>query len=264
MEKRLQSSCINLIKRSQEKSLSVAQIHRTLRPKYPRLTKNQVKNSLREAINTDRDLRRIGQPSKFNILPNKGGNGFRYIGGGETTRKGTGPYRDIARILDSDSKKVTKIFGAPHLNSFDVHAGKSSRGRWGRPDLIVALYRTVGSARPFSLHSIEFEGRGKFSPANVAQTFFSGKGANMCWLLFDSADWPKNSRQRRENPDALRVREFAKELGVGLIYYKTLGHVGGWFVLEPAKHQRPGKIDKKALKHLFDGETKVEKVVSRK
>ena len=159
-------------------------------------------------------------------------------------------------MIDGDARNITAIFGAPHLNSFDVHAGKSGRGRWGRPDVVVALYKSMGSSRPFAIHAIEYEGKGGFSPANVAQAHFGGSGADKCWLLFDSRDWPKNSAQRRENPSAERVRDFAKKLGVGLIYYRNLSRSGDWFVLEPAKRQKRVKQDREALRHLFEGEAK--------
>jgi len=197
--------------------------------------KAQVKKTLRDVVKIDARLRKEGRPERYLIAANKGGNAFRFTGGGETTRKDTGPYRDIAKVIDADSKNITKIFGAPHLNSFDVHAGKSGRGRWGRPDVIVALYRGVGSSRPFSLHAIEYEGKGGFSPANVAQAYFGGSGADKCWLLFDSRDWSRNATERSNNPSAERVKRFAEELGVGLIYYRKLARGAGWFRLLDAK-----------------------------
>lgn len=255
----LRTRVVNLIRKSPQKSLSVSQIFKILNPKFPKLTKNQIKNSLVEVVKIEEQRLKQGKPPKYFISPNKGGNAFRFTAGGETTKKGTGPYRDIAKVIDSDSKNITSIFGAPHLNSFDVHAGKSGRGKWGRPDVIVALYKSTGSSRPFSLHAIEYEGRGGFSPANVAQAHFGGSGADMCWLLFDSRDWPKNSAQRRENPSAQRVRDFAKKLGVGLIYYRNLSRSGDWFLLEPAKKQKRISQEREALRHLFEGEIKKNK-----
>ena len=58
------------------------------------------------------------------------------------------PLQQWDTVIDGDSRNITAIFGAPHLNSFDVHAGKSGRGRWGRPDVIVTLYKSMGSSRP--------------------------------------------------------------------------------------------------------------------
>ena len=245
---------VNLVKKSDQKSLSISQIYKILKPQFPSLTKNQIKTTLREVIKIDKQRKKIGKSPRYHIAPNKGGNAFRYTAGGETTKKGTGPYRDIAQVIDGDSRNITAIFGAPHLNSFDVHAGKSGRGRWGRPDVVVALYKSMGSSRPFAIHAIEYESKGGFSPANVAQAHFGGSGADKCWLLFDSRDWPRNSAQRRENPSAERVRDFAKKLGVGLIYYRNLSRSGDWFVLEPAKRQKRVKQDRDALRNLFEGE----------
>ncbi len=252
----LRTRIVNLIKKSHNKSLSVSEIHKILVVRFPKITKSQIKKTLTELVEIDYKRKLEGKSPKYNISPNKGGNAFRFTAGGETTRKGTGPYRDIAKVIDGDFKNITSIFGAAHLNSFDVHAGKSGRGKWGRPDVIVALYKGVGSSRPFSLHAIEYEGKGGFSPANVAQAHFGGSGADKCWLLFDSQDWPKNASQRRENPSAERVRKFAKELGVGLIYYRNLSRSGDWFVLEPAKKQKRIPEEREALRHLFEGEIK--------
>lgn len=254
---------INLIKKSPMKSLSISELHKILVITFPRITKNQIKKVLIESVESDSKRKLEGKPPKYNISPNKGGNAFRYTAGGETTRKGTGPYRDIAKVIDGDSKKITRLFGAPHLNSFDVHAGKSGRGKWGRPDVVVALYKGVGSSRPFNLHTIEFEGKGGFSPANVAQAYFGGSGADRCWLLFDSEDWPKNAIQRRENPSAERVRKFAQELGVGLIYYRNLSRGGDWFLLEPAKKRKRDPKEREALRHLFEGEIKKNKQIEK-
>jgi len=256
MNSGLRTRIVNLIKKSDKKSLSVSEIHKILSPNFPRLTKSQIKKTLNEVVKIDQELKKVGKPSKYFIVPNKGGNAFRFTAGGETTKKGTGPYRDIATVLDGDAKNICAIFGAAHLNSFDVHAGKSGRGKWGRPDVIVALYKSIGSSRPFGLHAIEYEGKGGFSPANVAQAYFGGSGADKCWLLFDSRDWPRNPAQRRENPSAERVREFAKKLGVGLIYYRNLARSGDWVLLEPAKNQRRNKQERETLRHLFEGELK--------
>ena len=256
MDRGLRTRIVNLIKKSDNKSLSVSEIFGILSPKFPMLTKNQIKKVLVEIVAIDEQRKKNGQPLKYAIVPNRGGNAFRFTAGGEITRKGTGPYRDIANVLDGDSKNICAIFGAPHLNSFDVHAGKSARGKWGRPDIIVALYRSVGSSRPFSLHAIEYEGQGGFSPANVAQAYFGGSGADKCWLLFDSRDWPKNATQRRENPGAERVRAFAKKLGVGLIYYRNLARSSEWVLLEPAINLKRNPQERETLRQLFEGEIK--------
>ena len=167
----LRTRVVNLIKKSESKSLTISELHKMLIVKFPKLTKNQIKKTLVEVVRIDSDRKSEGKAPKYFISPNKGGSSFRFTAGGETTKKGTGPYRDIAKVIDGDFKNITRIFGAPHLNSFDVHAGKSGRVKWGRPDVIVALYRATGSSRPFSLHAIEYEASGGFSPANVAQAY---------------------------------------------------------------------------------------------
>jgi len=264
MDAGLRTRIINLIKKSPEKSLSISVLHKTLKVRFPRLTKNQIKKELIEAYKVDAKRRRAGENPKYFIVPNKGGNAYRYTAGGETTKKGTGPFREIASVIDGDNKNITKIFGAPHLNSFDVHAGKSGRGKWGRPDVIVALYRQVGSSRPFNLHAIEYEKKGGFSPSNVAQARFAGSGADKCWLLFDSRDWPKNAKERRLNPSAERVRSFAEKIGVGLIYYRNLSRSYSWFMLLDAQKQKRIPEDVAALRHLFEGEMRVNKRVKKK
>ena len=107
---------VNLVKKSDQKSLSISQIYKILKPQFPSLTKNQIKTTLREVIKIDEQRKKIGKYPRYHIAPNKGGNAFRYTAGGETTKKGTGPYRDIAQVIDGDSRNITAIFGAPHLN----------------------------------------------------------------------------------------------------------------------------------------------------
>ncbi len=255
----LRTRIVNLIKKSPEKSLSISSLYKTLKVRFPRVTKNQIKKELIEVYKIDAKRVQAGENPRYFIVPNKGGNAYRYTAGGETTKKGTGPFREIASVIDADNKNITKIFGAPHLNSFDVHAGKSGRGKWGRPDVIVALYRQVGSSRPFSLHSIEYEKKGGFSPSNVAQARFAGSGADKCWLLFDSRDWPKNAKERKANPSAERVRSFAEKIGVGLIYYRNLSRSYSWFMLLDAEKQKRIPVDREALRHLFEGENKKNK-----
>lgn len=250
----LRTRLVNSIKNSPKKSMSISELFKVYSPIFPTLTKSDVKDILNEVYVIDNKLASRNKSRRYQIFPNKGGNAFRYSGGGEITRKGTGPYRDIVKVIDADAKKITDIFKAPHLNAYDVHAGKSKRGKWGRPDIIVELYRTVGSAKSFELHVLEYEGYGGFSPANVAQAYFSGIGANKCWLLFDSRDWPKNKKERAANPSAERVRDFAEKLGVGLIYFKTL-HIGGtWHCLLEAKSQKTTRELKKELKDLIEND----------
>lgn len=263
MSRGLRTRVVNLVKKSPTKSLSIAQIHSMLSDDFPKITKKHIKDILVEIVKIDKALKKNKKPQQYNISPNKGGNSFRYTAGGETTRKGTGPYRDIIKVIDGDSNSIKKIFGAQHFNAFDVHAGKSARGSWGRPDIIVALYREVGSARYFNLHAIEYEGFGGFSASNVAQAYFGGGGADKCWLLFDAKDWPKNNEERNANPNAERVRNFAQKLGVGLIYYRNLSNGGDWFMLQSAKSQSKNSIDRDGLKHLISEEIKKDKLIKK-
>lgn len=249
----------NLVMKSPQKSMSVSQLQIAISPSIPGITKLEIKVAIKEMIKINASQKKLGKPMQYKIATNKGGNSIRYTHGGETTRKGTGPYRDIAGVIDGDSQAATKIFGAPHLNSYDVHAGKSVRGEWGRPDVIVSLYRGIGSSKPFEIHAIEFERRGGFSASNVAQAYFGGSGADKCWLLFDHRDWPMNSAQRNNNPNAERVKNFAVKLGVGLIYFRTLSQGGTWHVVLEAKQQPRDKKDRESLRSLFEGEEKERK-----
>ena len=254
----------NLVMKSPQKSMSISQLQIAISPSIPGITKLKIKAAIEEMIEINASRKKAGKPMQYRITMNRGGNSIRYTHGGETTKKGTGPYRDIARVIDGDTQAATKIFGAPHLNSYDVHAGKSLRGEWGRPDMIVSLYRGVGSSKPFEIHAIEFERRGGFSASNVSQAYFGGGGADKCWLLFDYRDWPMNSAQRDENPNAERVKKFAEKLGVGLIYFRTLPHGGTWHVLLQAKRQPINKKDRESLRSLFEGEEKERKNSSKK
>lgn len=257
--KGVRTKLVNAIKKSPKKSMSVTELFEKFSSENPGLTRNEIKSILNECCRVDKELLVRKRKAKYEILPNKGGKAYRYVGGGEVTKKGTGPYRDIVKVLDADSIKITSIFGAPHLNAYDVHSGKTKRGKWGRPDIIVELYRKVGSAKSFQLHTIEYQGHGQFDPHNVAQAYFSGLGANKCWLLFDSRDWPKNDKERAANQNALKIRDFAEKLGVGLIYYKSL-HIGGsWHCLLPARSQKTTSDFKYELKALIESELKLSK-----
>lgn len=254
----------NLVMKSPQKSMSVSQLQKAISPSLPGITKIEIRAAIKEMIEINAAQKKVGKSRQYKITMNRGGNGIRCTRSGEITQKGTGPYRDIARVIDGNSQAATKIFGAPHLNSYDVHSGRSVRGEWGRPDMIVSLYRGIGSPRPFEIHAIEFERKGGFSASNVSQAYFGGGGADKCWLLFDYRDWPMNSTQRDANPNAKRVKKFAEKLGVGLIYFRTLAHGGTWHVLLQAKRQPINKQDRDSLRSLFEGEEKERKKLSKK
>lgn len=253
----------NLVKKSPQKSMSITQLQQAISPSIPGITKLEIKAAIKEMIEINEEQKKAGKSIKYKIASNKGGKSIRYTHGGETTKKGTGPYRDITGVIDGDSQAATKIFGAAHLNSYDVHAGKSVRGEWGRPDVIVSLYKGIGSSKPFQIHAIEFEHRGGFSASNVSQAYFGGSGADKCWLLFDYRDWPINSAQRVEHPNADRVKKFAEKLGVGLIYFRTLSHGGSWHVVLQAKQQSRNIEERKSLRSLFEGEENERKKLSK-
>ena len=120
----LRTRIVNLIKKSESKSLSVNEIYKKLEDSNPQITKIKIKKILREVVDIDSKLQKNNKSLKYFIAANKGGNAFRFTGGGETTKKGTGPYRDITKVVEGDNKNIIKIFGAPHLILFDVHAGK--------------------------------------------------------------------------------------------------------------------------------------------
>jgi len=259
----LRTRIVNLIKKSDSKSLSVNEIYKKLKDSNPQITKIEIKKILREVIDIDSKLKKNNKDLKYFIAANKGGNSFRFTGGGERTKKGTGIYRDITKVFEGDNKNIIKIFDAPHLILYDVHPGKTQIGKWSRPVLIVELYKGIDSTKPFELHSIEFQEEGGFSPENISQARFSGDGADKCWLLFDSKDWPKNPSQRSKNPGADLAKKFAIKLGVGLIYYRNLSRSGDWYMLQPAKKQKRNPEKRKALEQLYEGEKKMRKQKKR-
>lgn len=241
----------NLVKKSSNKSLSVSEIVFLLSKAEINVSPKEIKSSISKMVEYDIRMQKAEKKRKYYLKGNKGGNGVRFIGGGEVVRKGTGPYRDIARVIDRESHKIQSIFKAQHLNSFDVHAGRSVRGAWGRPDMLIALYRTEGKSRPFAFHTIEYEKFGGFSASNIAQAYYSGRGADKSWLLFDLRDWPKNKTQRDRNPDFESIVDFAAELGIGLISYKDLASSQSWKVHLEAGQRRRNKSSRLALRGLY-------------
>lgn len=241
----------NLVKKSPNRSLSISELVSLLAESEIYVSAREIKISIAKMISYDAQKTKLRQKRKYYLKGNKGGNGVRFIGGGEIVRKGTGPYRDIARVIDRESHRVQSIFGAEHLNSFDVHAGRSVRGAWGRPDMLIALYRTEGKSRPFARHTIEYEKFGGFSAANIAQAYYSGRGADKSWLLFDVRDWPKNKSERDRNPDFASIVSFAEELGIGLISYRDLASSQSWKVHLEAKQRKRDKNSRIALKSLY-------------
>lgn len=240
----------NFVKKSPNRSLSVSELVSLLANVEIFATPTEIKNSIAKMVAHDAHMTRLRKKRKYYLKANKGGNGVRFIGGGEIVRKGTGPYRDIARVIDRESQRIQSIFKSQHLNSFDVHAGRSARGTWGRPDMLIALYRSAGKSRPFARHTIEYEKFGGFSASNIAQAYYSGRGADKSWLLFDSRDWPKNRRERDRNPDFESIISFAEELGIGLISYRDLASSQSWKVHLEAKQRRCDKASRLALKTL--------------
>ena len=101
---------INLIKESPDKLLSVSQIHKNLVIRFPGVTHNQNKKALIEVVEIDRKLKKEGKKIRYSISPNKGGKSFRFTGGGETTRKGTGAYREISKVMNRNSKNIIGMF----------------------------------------------------------------------------------------------------------------------------------------------------------
>ena len=242
----------NLVKNSPNRSLAVSEIRSILQKEQISISASEIKKSISKMIAVDKNLHKEKKKRRYYLQANKGGNGFRYVGGGEIVRKGAGPYRDIARVIDRESKKVREIFQANHMNSFDVHAGRTKRGEWGRPDMLVALYNSPGKSRAFALHTIEFERFGGFSASNIAQAYYSGRGADKSWLLFNQRDWPRNNTQRSMKPDFHAIEEFARELGVGLISYGDLALSNTWKVLLKPKQRKRIKQVRMDLRSLYE------------
>ena len=248
----LETRIKNFVKSAPERSLAVSEIKARFEAEGFTITPVEIKKSIVKMVNADKKLQKESQRRKYYLQSNKGGNGVRYVGGGETVKKGAGPYRDIARVIDRESKKVQEIFKAEHMNSFDIHAGRSDRGKWGRPDMLVALYKSPGKAREYALHTIEFERKGGLSAANIAQAYYSGRGADKSWLLFDFKDWPRNKTEKSQMVDFQAIEDFAKELGVGLISYKDLAISSTWKVLLEAKQRRRIRESRMDLRSLYE------------
>jgi hypothetical protein len=242
----------NLVKNSPNRSLAVSEIRSILEREQISISTSEIKKSILKMVTVDKKLRKDKEKRRYYLQANKGGNGVRYVGGGEIVRKGAGPYRDIARVIDRESKRIQEIFQANHLNSYDVHAGRSVRGEWGRPDMLVALYNSPGKSRAFALHTIEFERIGGFSASNIAQAYYSGRGADKSWLLFNQRDWPRNNTERSKKPDFHAIEEFAKELGVGLISYGDLALSNTWKVLLEPKQRKRVKQVRMDLRSLYE------------
>lgn len=242
----------NLVKNSPNRSLAVSEIRSILEREQISISVSEIKKSILKMITVDKNLHKDKKKRQYYLQNNKGGNGVRYVGGGEIVRKGAGPYRDIARVIDRESKKVREIFKAEHINSFDIHAGRSVRGEWGRPDMLVALYKSSGKSRAFALHTIEFERFGGLSASNIAQAYYSGRGADKSWLLFNQRDWPRNNTERTKKPDFYAIEEFARELGVGLISYGDLALSNTWKVLLEPKQRKPIKQARMDLRSLYE------------
>lgn len=247
----------NLVRKHPQKAMSVTELQVAISQNTPGITKLQIKAAIKEMIKKNKEQENLNKSWKYEIAQIRGGNAIKYTDGGETTKKYTGHYLDIMDVIERDSNEVTKIFGsATHLIAYDVHVGQTLRGEWGRPDVIVAGYRKRESSRSSELHSIEFQEKNGFTPSNVAQAYYSGRGADKCWLLFDHRDWPKNSAQRKDHPNADSVKNFAEKLGVGLIYYRRLSHGASWHLVLKAKQQYPNNEDKKSFKKLLEHEKK--------
>jgi hypothetical protein len=138
----LRTRIVNLIKKSRNKSLSVSEIHKILIVKFPRVTKSQIKRTLIELVEIDNKRKLEGKSPNYSISPNKGGNAFRYTAGGETTRKGTGPYRDIAKVIDGDFNNITKILNVCMLSSISYPLIPKHRTQFGS-DLFLEKTTTM-------------------------------------------------------------------------------------------------------------------------
>ena len=75
--------------------MSISQLQIAISPSIPGITKLKIKAAIEEMIEINASRKKAGKPMQYRITMNRGGNSIRYTHGGETTKKGTGPYRDI-------------------------------------------------------------------------------------------------------------------------------------------------------------------------
>ena len=244
----------NLVKKSSSRSLAISELQKLIYDQGSSISVPLLKTKIHKMIEFDRNLSKEKKKRKYYLSFNRGGNGVRYIGPGENVKKGAGPYRDIANVIDGESLNVRHIFGAEHMNSFDIHSGSSARGKWSRPDMLVELYRSPGKSREYSIHTIEFESFGGFSASNVAQAYYSGRGANKSWLLIDQRDFPRNKRSRDAMPEFRSIFAFAEELRVGIITYRILSSSLTWRLELEAKNRKIDAWSRQGLKDLYKEE----------
>ncbi len=195
----------------------------------------------------------VARPKEYgNVTRVQGGKGFK-IRTNEKTATGTGFYSDIIRVLESSSINIEAIFNPngniPVREVHDVHAGRGGVGGWSQPDIFLFIKTKATLSRAKEIHSFEFETAGKATPANVAQAYVSGQGAQYTWLLFDAKDRPRREADRLANPEWQAVEALASKLGVGLISYGQLSRSGTWNVLSPPKKL---PVNKKMRDSLLD------------
>ena len=250
-EAKLKTLIKNRVRNAQSQRLTITELKKLITAVHPDVTRDQIVAQIDEMVAIDKKLALSKRKRRYNVARAKGGRSVYSTAGTERTRTGTGPYRTILETIEGESQAIGAIFGAPFLHAHDVHAGRTSRGRWTRPDIIVELYHKDSKARAFEIHAIEFEGPGGFSPANVAQASFAGHGADRAWLVFAASDWPRNVAERAANPSAVKIRDFAMRLGVGLITYRDLSRAATWHRILPAKKMRRDQEDRGYLRAFY-------------
>ena len=195
----------------------------------------------------------VARPKQYgNVTRVRGGNGFK-IRTNERTATGTGFYRDIINVLEGSAINIEKIFNpkgnSPVREVADVHAGRTGKGRWSRPDVFLFIKTRPTLSLAKEIHSFEFQTAGKATPANVAQAYVSGRGAQYTWLLFDAKDRPTRKADRLANSEWQAVEALSIKLGVGLMSYRHLSRAHSWRVLRPPKKL---PVDKKMRDSLLD------------
>ena len=235
----------NLLKKSRKKQLAYSELKSKLNEKDE--TTSWTSARLDAAW-----VYMAARPQYGHVTRVKGGNGFK-IRTNEKTATGTGFYRDIIRVLEGSASNIEEIFNpkgnSPVREVADVHAGRTGKGRWSRPDVFLFIKTKATLSRAKEIHSFEFQTAGKATPANVAQAYVSGRGAQYTWLLFDAKDRPTRKADRLANPEWQAVEALSIKLGVGLMSYRYLSRAHSWRVLISPKKL---PVDRKMRDSLLD------------
>jgi len=235
----------NLLKKSRKKQLAYSKLKSILNEKDE--TRSWTSARLDAAW-----AHMAARPQYGHVTRVKGGNGFK-IRTNEKTATGTGYYRDIINVLEGSAINIEKIFNpkgnSPVREVHDVHAGRTGKGRWSRPDVFLFIKTKPTLSLAKEIHSFEFQRAGEATPANVAQAYVSGRGAQYTWLLFDAKDRQSRKAKRLADPEWQAVEALSIKLGVGLMSYRYLSRANTWRVLRSPKKL---PVDRKMRDSLLD------------